>query len=133
MVVEPRWEDRLLTLLRWIHRWTRLETRPVSVALASDLAKDEHGASFVIEKWDAAKKRWRVRATRGALEEAEAYAWTRLTRAGGEYRVRQGRLVLARGAGYANRWSPTERTAVWGRVGDLELAASGEGGQGPGA
>lgn len=125
MVVEPRWEDRLLTLLRWIHRRARLETRPVSVALASDLAKDKHGASFVIEKWDAAKKRWRVRATREALEEAEAYAWARLTRAGGEYRVRQGQQVLARGAGYADRWSPTERTAIWGRVGDLELAASG--------
>lgn len=31
----------------------------------------------VIEKWDEAKRRWRARATRGALEEAEAYAWAR--------------------------------------------------------
>ncbi len=71
---------------------------------------------FVIEKLDEEKKRWRTRASRASLEEAEAYAWARLTRGGGEYRVRQGHRVLAMGAGYADRWSPTERTAVWGRV-----------------
>jgi hypothetical protein len=106
-----------------------LGTHPVNDALASNLTKGGHDAPFVIEKWDEAKKRWRARATREALEEAEAYAWARLTSGGGEYRARQGRRVLARGAGYANRWSPTERTAVWGRVGDLELA--GEGARGP--
>lgn len=71
---------------------------------------------FVVEKLDEEKRRWRARTSRPTLEEAEACAWALLTRRGGEYRVQWRGRVLARGAGYANRESPTERTAIWGRT-----------------
>lgn len=61
---------------------------------------------------------WRTYDTRTTLEAAEDLAWSLLTRHGGDWRVRHGSRVIARGTGY-RPGEPSfnhDRTAVWTRV-----------------
>ena len=61
--------------------------------------RDDHAFGlFVIEK-KTEDGRWSARSTRRTVRAAENCAWDLLTREGGEVRVRQGRRVVAKGAG----------------------------------
>ena len=52
---------------------------------------------FVVERREG--RRWVARTTRQTLRGAQDCAWDLLTKEGGEVRVRQGRSIVARGAG----------------------------------
>jgi hypothetical protein len=64
------------------------------------------------------RERWGGQLSFRTIEEAEDYAWARLSREGGRWRVRHGRRVVASGSGYRPGevpWSH-DRTALWSRI-----------------
>jgi hypothetical protein len=61
---------------------------------------------------------WYTHATRSTLAAAEDLAWARLTKHGGDWRIRHGSQIVARGSGY-RPGEPScfhDRTAIWTRV-----------------
>ena len=61
---------------------------------------------------------WRTHGTRTTIEAAEDLAWTLLTRHGGQWRVRHGSQIIAKGSGYrpGEEHYSHDRTATWTRV-----------------
>lgn len=70
---------------------------------------------FEIQSFD---RQWHTHDTRHTLEAAEDLAWSLLTRHGGDWRVRHGSQVIARGSGYrpGDSGFTHDRTAIWARV-----------------
>lgn len=63
--------------------------------------RDDHIFGIFVVETKPGSGRWFARSTHCTVRAAEDYAWKLLTREGGEVRVRQGRRIVATGAGYA--------------------------------
>jgi len=61
--------------------------------------RDDHAFGLFVVATKSEDGRWSARSTRCSARAAQDYAWDLLTRDGGEVRVRQGRRIVAKGAG----------------------------------